>query len=217
MPESVFNSAFQSPRDGELGLGKKPVVFDITGANGVSILPEDLRMVLHVNPRSMQFSYENVIEVIQTRGGYVEQHWGQSPSSIAFEQATGGFVRLYTGVTAVTGPGPANSRLPASTQAINIGGTRRDTIAYDKYLDLLALYYNNGSVFDRNGNIYYQGKVKMTFDGGSYWGYIENLTVSDEVDQPYQFALSFGFKVERETHLLRSERSFPSSSVTVNG
>lgn len=214
---NVFNSAFQSPNDGELGLGKKPVVFDIVGAGGVSVLPEDLRMVLHVNPRSMQFSYEHVIEVIQTRGGHVEQHFGQSPATIAFENATGGFVRLYSGVTSVTGPGPANNRLPASTQAINIGGTRRDTIAYDKYLDLLALYYNNGAVYDRNGNIFYQGKVKMSYDGGTYWGYIENFSVSEEVDQPYQFSLSFSFKVDREVHRLRSERAFPSTAVTTNG
>lgn len=216
MPEA-FSSAFRSPDDGELGLGKTPVIFDIVGANGVSILPEDLRMVLHVNPRTMQFSYDNVIEVIQTRGGHVEQHWGQSPATIAFEQATGGFARLYTGVTSITGPGPANSRLPSSTQAVDIGGTRRDTIAYDKYLDLLALYHNNGSVYDRSGRIYYQGKVKMAYDGGTYWGYIENFTVSEEVEQPYQFSLSFSFKVDREAHQLRSERAFPSTAVTVNG
>lgn len=217
MPDTAFRSAFQSPGDGELGLGKRPVVFDIVGANGVSILPEDLRMVLHVNPRSMQFSYENVISVIQTRGGYVEQHWGQSPATIAFEQATGGFARMYTGVTSVTGPGPANSRLPESSQAIGIGGTRRDTIAYDKYLDLLALYYNNGGVYERAGGIFYQGKVKMSFDGGTYWGYIENFSVSEEVEQPYQFSVSFSLKVERETHRLRSERAFSPTAVAING
>lgn len=216
MPDAI-PSAFQSASDGALGLGKTPVVFDIIGAGGTSILPDGLKMVLHVNPRSMQFSYENVIEVIQTRGGHVEQHWGSAPTTIAFEQATGGFVRLYTGVTSVTGPGPANSRLPESSQATGLGGTRRDTIAYDKYLDLLALYYNNGAVYDRAGNVFYQGKVKVMFDGGTYYGYIESFSVSEEVDQPYQFSVSFSFKVEREAHMLRSERAFPANSVTVNG
>ena len=49
------------------------------------------------------------------------------------EASTGGFMRLYTGLSNVTSP--------ATT-----GGTRRETLAYDSYLDLLSLFHHNGSV-----------------------------------------------------------------------
>lgn len=190
----VFRSSFDSPDDEyNTNLGVRPVVFDILAPDReTSILPDNLKMVLHVNPTSMAFSYEKVIGRIQTKGGYVEQHWGDGARSISFSMVTGGFMRLRTGLSNITGGG------------FDTGGTRRETIAYDKYLDMLALFHNNGSVYDTTGSIVFQGVLKVTFDGGIYLGWFSNFNVSESASKPYQFDLTAEFIVSHEVLRLRS-------------
>jgi hypothetical protein len=192
----MIKSAFQSPNDEfDINKGIKPVVFDILAPDHeTSILPDDLKMVLHVNPQSMTINMSKVIERIQTKGGYVEQHWGEGVRSIDFSMVTGGFVRLFSGLSNITG-GPG---------AYDAGGTRRETIAYDKYLDLLALFYNNGSVFDINGQIAFQGIVKITFDGGVYLGWFGNFNVVEDAEKPYLFNLTASFLIDQELQRFRS-------------
>ena len=200
-----IKSAFQSPLDEFDGSGKRPVVFDIIGPDRVtSLLPPGLKMVLHVNPQSMSFTYAKTISRQQTMRGFVEYHWGSNPTEISFTMATGGFIRLYSGLSNVTGPTPSNDRLPPNMRAISTGGTRRETIAYDKYLDLLALFHNNGSIYDSRGNIAYQGQILITYDGGSWWGWFSNFGVEESVEKPYQFTLNASFTVDRELHRTKS-------------
>ena len=187
----VFRSQFSSPNEEALGRGRRPVVFDILGPDWeTSILPEDLRLVLHVNPQSMSIKYARVVTRIQTQGGYVEQHWGDGSQNIDFDMVTGGFMRLYTGLSNITGT--------------KYGGGRRETIAYDKFLDALALFHNNGSVFDVNGNIVYQGILKVTFDGGVFLGWFTNFTVTESAEKPYQFTMTAGFEVHKEIQVWRT-------------
>lgn len=201
-----IKSAFQSQYDEYDGSGKRPVVFDIIGPDReTSLLPPDLKMVLHVNPSSMQTTYAKNISRQQTMAGFVEYHWGSNPTEITFSMSTGGFMRLYTGLSNITGPTPSNNLIqPASMQATSVGGTRRETIAYDKYLDLLALFKNNGSIYDSNGNIALQGMIRITYDGGSWWGWFSTFSVEESAEKPYQFALNAAFVVEKEMHLTKS-------------
>lgn len=180
----IFRSAVPLVQDD--GSGRRPVVFDVLGPDWeTSLLPEDMRMVLHVNPTSMAIQHTRLVERLQTRGGFVEQHWGDAPSEVTFENATGGFMRLYAGLSNITNPA--------------YGGTRRETIAYDKYLDMLALYHNTGLVYDTNGSPVFQGILKMTFDGGVYLGWFNNtLTVTEAAEKPYQFTVSATFAVRKE-------------------
>jgi hypothetical protein len=192
----IFNSAFVSEDDEFNGLGIRPVVFDILGPDlSTSILPEGLRMVLHVNPSSMSFSYAKQIERIQTKGGFVEQHWGEAARSLSLNLATGGFKRLYSGLSNITGGGK------------DVEGTRRETIAYDKYLDLLALFHNNGSIYDTSGQIALQGIIKVLFDGGIYLGWFSTFNVSEAAEKPYQFDLTAEFTIAHEVMKLRSNMS----------
>jgi hypothetical protein len=108
--------------------------------------------------------------------------------------ATGGFMRLYSGMSNITG-GPG---------AIDTGGNRRETIAYDKYLDILALFHNNGSIYDLSGQIVFQGILKIIFDGGIYYGWFSNFNVTESADQPYMFDLTASFQVESEVQRFRS-------------
>lgn len=203
--EEIIKSAFTDEFDEVSDKGIRPVIFDIIAPDGVtSMLPEGHRLVLHVNPKSMSISMTKLIERIQTMGGWVEQHWGDVPGEISFEAATGGFMRLYTGLSNVTGPSHHNDRLPEKLKAMDTGGTRRETIAYDKYLDLLALFHCNGSIYDADGNIITQGKIKISFDGHHFFGWFTNFTVQEEAEQPYQFNLSATFQVEKSHHEMKS-------------
>ena len=203
--EEIIKSAFTDEFDEISDKGIRPVIFDIISPDGVtSMLPEGTRLVLHVNPKSMSVNMTKQIERIQTMGGWVEQHWGDIPGEISFEVATGGFMRLYTGLSNVTGPTHHDDRLPANMRAQDTGGTRRETIAYDKYLDLLALFHCNGSVYDADGNIVTQGKIKISFDGHHFFGWFTTFTVQEEAEQPYQFNLSAAFTVEASHHEMKS-------------
>jgi hypothetical protein len=161
----------------------KPMIFDVLGPDWeTSLLPEGMRLVLHVNPNTMSVSMTRKVERIQTRGGFVEQHWGDDTTEISLTNATGGFVRLYTGLVSTTNPA--------------YGGTRRETIAYDKYLDMLTLFKCNGAVYDVNGNIVLQGQVKLTFDEGVYLGVFSgSFSVKESSEKPYQLELSTTFTV----------------------
>lgn len=203
--EEIIKSAFSDEFDEISDRGVRPVIFDIIAPDGVtSMLPDGHRLVLHVNPKSMSISMTKQIERIQTLGGWVEQHWGDVPGEISFEAATGGFMRLYTGLSNVTGPSHHNDRLPEKLKAMDTGGTRRETIAYDKYLDLLALFHCNGMLYDADGNVISQGKIKISFDGHHFFGWFTNFTVQEEAEQPYQFNMSASFSVEKSHHELKS-------------
>jgi len=202
MPElsdPVFKSAFSGPDEEAQGRGRRPVIFDILAPDQETSLLNlkedgwgDLRLVLHVNPRSMQFSYAKQTQRVRTRGGYVEYHWGDAAESINFEAATGGFMRMFTGLSNVTGFGGAAQG-------------RRETIAYDKYLDLLALFHNNGAIYDAFGNIAVQGFIKLTFDGGIHIGWFDGpFVVTEEATKPYQFNLTGRFIIDREIMRFRT-------------
>ena len=195
----VFKSAFSSWTDEYSGQGIRPVVFDVCAAADwtTSLLPDELKMVLHVNPSSLKFTNKKQIERIQTKGGWVEQHWGDAASEMSMEMATGGFMRLASGLSNITRPGPG-------TGGQDLGGGRRDTIAYDKFLDMLALFHSNGSVYDQKGAIAFQGIIKMTFDGGTWYGWFTTFSVTEMAEKPFQFNLSCSFQVQREVHTLRT-------------
>lgn len=194
-----FQGAFRGPSDEfDASLDRKPVIFDILGPDmETSILPEGYRLVLHVNPSSMTIAYAKEITRTPTRGGFVEQHWGEAANTIDFQMATGGFMRLYSGLSNVTG----------GTGAIGAEGTRRETLAYDRYLDILALFHNNGAISDATGRLVFQGILSVTFDGGTYYGWFSSFNASESADKPYQLSLTANFLISRETLRIRSPAS----------
>jgi len=195
----IFKSAFTDQYDTYRGMNKRPVVFDVLASDyQTSLLPDDYKMVLHINPTSMKMSSSKVIQRTQTRGGFVEQHWGEGARSISFDMATGGFMRLYTGLSNVTGIGGLTNG------GIDTDGGRRDTIAYDKYLDMLALFHNNGMVYDDRGEIVFNGVIQVTFDEGTYTGWFNDFSVTESAEKPYQFQLTASFTVRTEKFHLRT-------------
>jgi hypothetical protein len=197
----LFRGAFPAGEDDEFSReGKRPVIFDILGPDKqTSLLPEGYKMVLFVNPSSLGLSYERSVERIQTRGGFVEQHWGDGARSMSIEASTGGFMRLYTGLSNVTSP-------------VATGGSRRETLAYDSYLDMLALFHNNGSVYDTEGRVALQGIIKVTFDGGVYRGWFSSFSVTESAENPYRFTMSASMDLQDEVQVWKTVLSFGNSA-----
>jgi hypothetical protein len=195
----LIPSAFNSFQDGLLRQGKRPVVFDILAPDKeTSILPNEVKLVLHVNPRSMNLQYNKLVSRTQTRGGFVEQHWGDALEQITFEGATGGFVRLYAGLSNKAGSSGAGNLQGNGSELTAVQG-RRETIAYDRYLDMLALFKGNGAVYDANGAIAIQGYLQVSFDEGVYIGWFDtDFTVTEDASQPYQFRMNSRFIIEEE-------------------
>lgn len=194
------------PSIGGLRRGRRPVIFDILAPDRQTSLldavEEGLRMVLHVNPRSMQFTYAKQTTRTQTRGGFVEFHWGDAAEEITFTAATGGFMRMYAGLSNITGSGAGDQ-------------SRRETIAYDKYLDLLALFHNNGAIYDLFGNIAVQGYIKLTFDGGTHIGWFDGqFGVTEDANTPYMFSLSTRFIIDKEEMTFRSSSTLNPGNAT---
>jgi len=195
----VFRGAFTGADDEYAGLGKRPVVFDVLAPDyETSLLPEGVKLVLHVNPSQLQVKYTRKVERIQTRGGFVEQHWGDDTQQLSLQMATGGFMRLYSGLSNITNP--------------KYGGTRRETLAYDSYLDMLALFHNNGSIYDQNQQVIMQGIVKITFDGGVFLGWFSSFNVTENADKPFQFTMTAEMDIAKELQVWRTLSTYASGT-----
>ena len=197
---SYIQPVIYSPNENPKGI--KPVVFDIIAPDGqTSLLSDgenDYRMILHANMNDINISYDKSIERTQTMGGWIETHWSDKPITITLAVSTGGFIHRTRGLVATSGPVP-------KVGGIDQGHTRRDTIGYQQYLDLLALFHNNGAFYDRKGEIVVHGRIKMSFDGGVWFGWFQNFSVADTADAPHMFKCSLGFQVEREVHGIRTQ------------
>jgi hypothetical protein len=154
-----------------------PMAFQLTSPfnSRRALLPHAL--VMHVNPANYSENHTKKVERIQTRGGFVEQHWGDDLTDISADGSTGAFMNVYTGLSSVL---------------------RHKTIAWDRYRDLHDLYRCNGSVFDPYGNIVLQGHVMLMFDRGTYLGHFTTFEIQESDDQPFTFQISWSFKVEEE-------------------
>lgn len=154
-----------------------PMAFQITSPfqSRRVLLPHAL--VMHINPQNYSESHTKKVERIQTRGGFVEQHWGDDLTEITADGSTGAFMNIYTGLTSVL---------------------RHRTIAWDRYRDLHDLYRNNGSVYDPFGNIVLQGDVMLMYDRGTYLGFFKSFETEETDEQPFSFRVSWTFKVREE-------------------
>lgn len=155
--------------------GAIPLAFQITSPfeRRRVLLPHAL--VMHVNPASLNETHNKKIERFQTRGGWVEQHWGDELLELAAEGSTGAFVNLYTGLSSVL---------------------RQRTIAWDRYRDLHDLYHNNGALHDPFGNVVLNGHVLLMYDRGTYFGRFRSFDVQETDQSPFAFTISWTFKVE---------------------
>lgn len=152
-----------------------PMAFQVTSPLDIrrALLPHAL--VMHVNPSSFSESSNKKKTKLHTRGGFVEQHWGDELTDISADGSTGAFLNLSTGLASVV---------------------RQQTIAWDRYRDLQDLFRNNGSVYDPYGNVVLQGAVMLMYDRNAYIGHFKTFSVEETDDAPFLFKLSWAFKVK---------------------
>lgn len=155
--------------------GAIPLAFQVTSPFNRSTLLLPHALVMHVNPNSFEENFQHKIERIQTRGGFVEQHWGSDLMEISASASTGAFMNIYTGLSSVV---------------------RQKTIAWDRYRDLYDLFNNNASVYDPRGNIVLQGNILLMYDRGNYLGTFRSFDMEETDDSPFAFKLNWTFKVE---------------------
>jgi len=156
--------------------GPIPMAFQVTSPFDPTraLLPHAL--VLHVNPSTLSETHTKKVERIQTRGGFVEQHWPDELSELSADGSTGAFMNIYTGTSSVL---------------------RQRTIAWDRFRDLYDLYHNNGSVYDPFGNIVLQGNIMILWDRGTYIGYFRTFDYEETEESPFAFKMSWTFKVQQ--------------------
>lgn len=176
--------------------GGVPMAFQVTSPFDKRrvLLPHAL--VMHVNPSNLQESNNKKAERIQTRGGWVEQHWSDDLMEISASGSTGAFMNLYTGTSSVL---------------------RQRTIAWDRYRDLYDLFHNNGALHDPYGNIVLQGHIMLLYDRGTYIGRFRSFQVEETDEAPFAFTLNWTFKVEEtimQVSPLRSQAAFISADFT---
>jgi hypothetical protein len=152
-----------------------PMAFQITSPFDTHRCLLPTALVMHVNPATFGITENKKVERIQTRGGWVEQHWGDDLAEISADGSTGAFMNIYTGLSSVL---------------------RQRTIAWDRYRDLHDLFRNNGSVYDPYGNIVLQGNVMLMFDRGTYIGYFTTFETEETDESPFAFHISWSFKVQ---------------------
>jgi hypothetical protein len=152
-----------------------PLAFQVTNPYDKTRALMPHALITHVNPSSFNETFNKKVERFQTRGGWVEQHWGDDLEEISVDASTGAFINLYTGLSSVL---------------------RKRTIAWDRYRDLYDLYRNDGSVYDPYGNIVLQGFIMLLYDRGTYLGTFRSFSVEETDDSPFAFKISWTFKVE---------------------
>lgn len=173
---SVPSSEDVYPHPVEKRSGSIPMAFQVTSPFNKNTLLLPHALVLHVNPSSLDESFQHRIERFQTRGGWVEQHWGSELAEISANASTGAFMNIYTGLTSVL---------------------RQRTIAWDRYRDLYDLYHNDGAVYDPQGSIVLKGNILLMYDRGNFLGSFRTFEMEETDDSPFAFKLSWTFKVER--------------------
>jgi phosphoribosylformylglycinamidine (FGAM) synthase-like amidotransferase family enzyme len=165
-----------------------PIMFQLLNPFGHRVT--NYSLIMHVNPNSMSRSRTKKLERIQTQSGWVEQHWGEEVIEVSVKSSTGAFIHLQKGLVG---------------EAV----LRRDTIAYDRYLDLLELYRTNGAVYATDGTLIFQGRVVMNYGVGQrneeiYEGYFTSFGVEETADKPHLFDINFNFKSILTKSLVRA-------------
>jgi hypothetical protein len=166
-------SAFVS---GEKRLDRIPMTFGLISPTKELI--SEYLLILEVNPDSFEEKFVKKKEMIQTRGGWVEQSWGKELDELAASGVTGCFFHATTGLTG---------------EALY----RRETAGFDGFTSLVELYRSNGSVFDSDGAILFQGNVVINYgEDKRYEGYFMDFSYQEEETKPWSFTISWSFKVK---------------------
>lgn len=138
-------------------------------------------LALEVPPQSVSYNYDKRKNVEVTLSGYVEWHWGDNLDSIQANMTTGVFLNPQTGLAD--------------------GPDRRASYSYINYENLLGIYQNNGAFYDSFGKVMLFSGLSLINDMGIFQGFFESFSVNEVATNPFNFKVSWAFKVEKVIHL----------------
>jgi hypothetical protein len=174
------------------GIGR-PMIFQVTQVGTLEPLWPYV-LALHVNPSSLQEQFTKNKNVVMTRGGFVEFVWPDDLDSLSADSTTGAFIGPDSGLTSDgANPNYVMRRGADSTRSFR---GRHGTIAWERHTDLLELFRSNGQIF--NGGVpVLRSQIMCIYDRGIYFGWFTNFDITETGDTPFQFKVSWEFKVTR--------------------
>ena len=193
-PTGIKYPPLRQPGDIEPWNGTRSFLFTISEFTSYDPL-YDIALALYVNPNSLDETMTKSKTVSMTYGGFVEFHWPEELDSISAQQSTGGFLSPDFGYTA------APSRKDSGTGILS---GRRGTLAYERFMDFLELFRNNGIIYDGKGSPVLRGRVIMMYDRGSFLGHFTSFEITEEDTMPFSFNLTWEFKVEKTIYIHNS-------------
>lgn len=168
-----------TPSNGSESLEFKLGVEGVLNTNGVPvIIPE---ITLHISPTNLDFQYRKIITRTRTRGGWIEQHWGEELDVVSVTASTGTFQILGTGLTVAQ---------------------RHESIARINFQEIFDIYKNNACVYDDGGNIISQGDAYIEYDTWKLSGQFMSFNYTEAAEQPYKWDFSFDFEVTKTVNTL---------------
>ena len=169
---------------------------------GDQFIPE---LELYVNPESFAKTYQQIVTKLQTRGGFVLQHWGEQLSSIEASGKSGVFFTaqrevLDTGVELFR-QGSQNEppKLPSNSAGIQSSSeeyglaniavehtpdrkTTKAWISFHKFIDM----YRKSTL------------LQLFYDGRIYSGFLTNFSWGEDAMNPFLITYSFSYTVLNE-------------------
>jgi hypothetical protein len=151
-------------------------------------------LALHVNPSSLQEQFTKNKNVAMTRGGFVEFVWPDDLDSLSADSTTGAFIGPDSGLTS-DGANP-NYMIRRGAPSTRSFRGRHGTIAWERHTDLLELFRSNGQIFS-GGVPVLRSQIMCMYDRGIYTGWFTTFEIVETGDTPFQFKVSWEFKVTR--------------------
>ena len=96
-----------------------------------------------INPNQLVINHSKKIQEQVTRGGFVLFHWGDNLDEISASAVSGSFARLDRP--------QSNNKMGYTAAQPDVGLDRRDTWPYLRFMQVLALYRNNGISISSTG------------------------------------------------------------------
>jgi murein DD-endopeptidase MepM/ murein hydrolase activator NlpD len=147
------------------------------------------KLILYVNPKDLAIGQLHVFNSAYTRRGWVNTAWGNQQATLSASGVSSGFY-FYDGSRG----GVTNYSRRKSPSFINI-------------FDVVAMFKNNGWYFLNgvtNPSLFKDGTsrvisvmdcIKIEYDGSTYIGSFDTLTLNDVAEKPYNMEYSFEFVV----------------------
>jgi len=191
------------------GFGR-PMLFQVTRVGSLEPL-WPYALALHVNPSSLQEQFTKSKSVVMTRGGFVEFVWPDELDVLSADSTTGAFIGSDSGLTADSAN--PNYKMGRGLRKVRDFRGRHGTIAWERHTDLLELFRSNGQIFNGNGAPILRSTIMCMYDRGIYHGWFSTFDVSETGDLPFQFKVTWEFKVVQTLYRIPDASSIPAKEI----